>query len=223
MKRLVLLFIIIVGLFSCASAPIVAPPVNRMYKYRAVPAEENYQNFQLVPVYIDKDFTPSDRLVIDQAIREWNYVLNGYVKIQIVSDKIDHDNKEELKKLVRKLYPSQEGVIMFKLNHDHEMIEGLPEKEDGSIRLAYVNGLGDRGHLFVVINDAIGTKNLHKIVLHEFGHLMGADHVQVPSLMFPYYGKKQFNCIDKITAALVAEAKDLDLAHMNYCSVPSFE
>lgn len=219
MKRLSLLLFLFIGLVSCVSAPIA----TGMYTYHSVAPEANHQNFQLISIYLDKDFTKSDRAIIDQVIKEWNFALNGYLKIQIIFDKLDHDDKYALKSLVHKLAPTGEGILMFKLNHDHEMISGVEKEEDSSIRLAFTNGLGDSGHVFVVVGDSIGSRNLHKILLHEFGHLMGADHVQIPSLMFPYYGNKQFDCIDKLTAALVAEYRDLDLNHLNFCAIPNFK
>lgn len=217
MKSLVLLFCLIISLFGCAG-----PVKTGMYQYHSVAPDTQHQHFQLISFYVDKNFNKTERLALDQAIREWNYALNGYLRIQIISDKIDHEDTKAMRELVRKLSPTGEGVIMLKLNHDDPLLQNMEEEESG-IRLAFTNGLGERGHLFVVLGDAIGSKDLHKILLHEIGHLMGSDHVNAPSLMYPAYGYKQMGCIDKLTLAMVAEYRDIDLNHLNYCASPHFE
>lgn len=213
MKILALLFslITIVGCSTTLPQP--------MYSYRSVAPTEHYLEVKTVSLYIDKDFTPVERKAFDQAIKDWNYAMNGYVKIQIVSDKLDHDDKPALNALAKKLIPTGEGVFVMRLNHDHPLLADMEEDENVQ-KLAFVNNLGDSAHWFVVIADTIGTKNLHKILLHEFGHIMGSEHILVPSLMYPGYGPKQFDCIDRFTMAMVAEHRDLQLSHLNYCKTP---
>jgi hypothetical protein len=181
--------------------------------------ESNNQHWKLIPIYLDKDFSKADRVVMDQVISEWNYVLNGYLKLQIVNDKLDHDDMESAVALVKKLRQTSEGVLVFSVDHDHGLVADDIEEEGGE--LAYVNALGDNGHFMFVIRDRIGTRNLHKILLHEFGHLMGANHVMAASLMFPAYSSSQRDCVDKITALQVAEYRKLDINHMNYCATPA--
>lgn len=214
MKRLALLFCLIIGLLGCSSS-------TGMYKYRSVVPEADHQHFQLISFYVDKDFNKPERQALEQAMNEWNHALNGYMRLQIISDKVNHEDKKGMHDLVRKLSPTGEGVIMLKLNHDDEFLQDVTEEEN-AIKLAFTNGIGESGHLLVVVADTIGSKDLHKILLHEIGHLMGSDHISAPSLMYPIYGYKQLNCIDKLTLAVVAEYRDLDLDRLNYCTIPHF-
>lgn len=217
MKKLLLPFILLIclvmGLASCCGTP-----SSLMYKYHSVPSATNNQHWRVFPVYLDKDLTKVEKSTIEQVIAEWNYVLNGYMKIQVMSSNVDHNSIDSLVDTAKQIFETNDGIMLLSVQHDNEL---LPMQVDDST-LAFVNGLGDRGYILVVLNDRLGTKSLHKILLHEFGHLMGAGHVMTESLMYPAYGHLQKDCVDKITASQVATYRHLDLNHLNYCSTPSF-
>ena len=192
-----------------------------LFEYRSVSAESKNQHFETKPIYIDKTFNKEELAIINQVVAEWNFALNGYMAWKIETVAIDHTDKLAMGRLSKKIRQTHEGIVMLGLDHDDELVEDTIDEYDGT--LAFVNNLGDRAHYMVVVRDRMGYKNIHKILLHEFGHAMGADHVMAESLMFPYYGHQQRNCIDKITAAQVATYHELKMEHMNYCSTPNFE
>ncbi len=191
------------------------------FEYRSVSAESKNQHFETKPIYIDKSFSKEDLATINLVVAEWNYALNGYMVWKIEPVAIDHNDKIAMGRLSKQIRQTHEGIVMLGLDHDDELVEDTIDEYDGT--LAFVNNLGDRAHYMVVVRDRMGYKNIHKILLHEFGHAMGADHVMTESLMFPYYGHQQRDCVDKITAAQVATYHELKLAHMNYCATPNFE
>jgi len=209
MKKLFALLIVAL-MVGCVGTP--------LFGYTQVSPEEHNQNYQVRPIYIDKSFNDKELADIQNVVKEWNYVLNGYLVWEIQPVAIDHTDKKALARLAKQIHQTHEGIMVLGLNHDDELIEEYVDEYDGT--LAFVNNLGMRANLMVVIRDRMGHKNLQKILLHEFGHAMGGFHVGTESLMYPYYGPKQYNCVDKITALQAATYFDLKIEHMNYCSTP---
>jgi len=192
-----------------------------LYGYRSVAPEANNQHFQVKPVFIDKTFNADELATINKVVQEWNFVLNGYLVYKIEPDAFDHTDAKALRRLAKKIGQTHEGIMIVGADHDDELLEESIDEYDGT--LAFVNNLGERAHFMAVIRDRMGYKNLHKILLHEFGHAMGAHHVNTESLMFPYYGSQQRDCVDKITGAQVATYYKLKLEHINFCLTPNFE
>lgn len=192
-----------------------------LYEYRSVSPEKNIEPHVLVrPVYIDNTFNDVELATINQVVKEWNYVLNGYVVWKIELTAIDHTNEKATKYLIKQMSQNHEGIMVLGMNHDDDLVSDTIDEEDSV--LAFVNGLGERGQVMVVLRDRIGHKNLHKILLHEFGHAMGGEHVNTDSLMFPIYSRRQFDCVDKITAAQAATFFNLKLEYLNFCKTPNF-
>lgn len=211
--RLSCLFLVLFTFFlGCAG------PIN--YQYHKVSKEENHTHWKVYPVYLDRSLTEKERLEVWKVTNEWNYALNGYMAWHIESQYFDHTNQYNLANMIDQVKTSHEGLLVFGLKHDEDMTDKLIDDEE---ILALVNSLGDNAHALFLIQDRIGNKDLHRILLHEFGHAMGAQHVSAESLMFNAYGPMQLGCIDKITAAQVANYHKLDLSKMNYCATPNFE
>lgn len=192
-----------------------------LYQYHGVEPEANNQHARTMPVYVDKNFNTYEISVIVNVVNEWNYALNGYMTFVISPRLIDSSDKTYLKRLDAQITRTNEGIMLIGVDHDNPMVKKVVDEVDGV--LAFVNGLGESASVMAVLRDRIGGKNLHKILLHEFGHALGGMHVSAPSLMYPYLSYRQRDCIDKITASQVATHNGLDLNHMNYCATPNFE
>jgi hypothetical protein len=192
-----------------------------MYSYHSAPPVQNNQHQRIYPIYIDGSFPKEQMAVIKSAIKEWNHVLNGNMVIEVMTENLDNEDMDELIRLAGKTKQEREGLMILNLAHDDELISGIVEETDGT--LAFVNALGNRANLMVVVKDRIGKKNLHKILLHEFGHAFGANHTNAQSLMYPYYSGVQMDCVDKITVAQVANYHGFSFTSMNYCAIPNFE
>jgi hypothetical protein len=195
---------------------------SNLYSYSNVSGpDKNYQHYKEIPVYIDKNFEEAELEAILRATSEWNYVLNGHIKLVIKSTDINI-KEARVRGLIAQIRTTDEGYMILKLNHNDPLLDDIIEEDDGT--LAFVNNLGNRGHVMVVIADRIGGKDLRSIVLHEYGHLLGAMHVMARSLMFPYYnGRSSYRCVDKITMLQVANYQQLDPDHLNYCITPNLE
>jgi hypothetical protein len=195
-----------------------------MYQYRSVDQAPHNSTMKVVPVYVDKNFSGHNKVIIKNVIDEWNNTLNGQLRIEVKTWILDRSDEERTAALVSKINHTHEGLMILSVSEDDPLLSDF--ETDGV--LAFVNSLGNQAHVLVVIQDHIGERNLHTILLHEFGHALGAFHVNARSLMNPYYGSgngrpsMQVDCVDAITADQVAGYYGLDFSRMNYCSTPEF-
>jgi hypothetical protein len=189
------------------------------YKYAGFETEN--VNYNIKPLYIDSSFGSQELKTIESVVAEWNYVLNKKIILKIEPNAIDHTNTKALRYLSKQIMQTHEGIVIIGINHDDPLVEDNIEEYDGT--LAYVNGLGERANLMVVIRDRMGYKDMRKILLHEFGHALGAHHVNIPSLMYPFYGKRQVGCVDNITVMQIATINNLTFKDLNYCNTPEFK
>ncbi len=181
--------------------------------------------FKIIPVYIDSGFGSADKTAIDDAVNQWNYVLNGYMEMRVVTHQFN-DEEAVIKEADR-----SHGIIVKKVFSDNEMIpsigmaEPLLESFDGNgsngMVLAWVNKLG--GNRMYFVRDRLGDRDVLPVALHEFGHALGAEHEAVKPenrllLMYPYYNKKNgYSCIDMSAMNKVANWQYLDPKGLNYC------
>ena len=182
----------------------------------------------LIPVWVDQNFTGAQVEEIKAAIAEWNYVLNGQIVITLKMKRaLGSDKKyyeypdsfatwEDGNRILKECEHTNLGWVIFNLDSKSKHLD-----DDTEGVLAYVTGVDT--HFVNVIGDRLGTRSLKDILMHEFGHLLGARHVNTPSLEFPVYDQHQLGCIDKITVAQVATTHELNLSTLNYCITPYFE
>lgn len=183
-----------------------------------------------IPVWVDSTFTPYQIQDIKAALNEWNYVLNGRMVLTLQTkkalgiDKQMHDyplvfaDWDDGIRLTRVTETTGLGWVVFNLPTTDKK-HWNPTIADST--LAYVTGPDT--HQIFVISDRLGTRSLKDIMLHEDAHILGAMHVNAPSLEYPTYDNHEYSCIDKITAAQVAHHQGFDLGQLNYCITPYFE
>lgn len=161
-----------------------------------------------VALYVDREFDEYERQRIVSAMRQWNYVLNGYVTF--TARLLPEDpSRQEIAQLRR-----SGGWIVAKVDSTHP----ITRQGEGRHALAVTVG-GSGGGFVYVIDDRIGRRDLTGVVMHEFGHVLGAGHDGY-GLMAPVYNPNTGHCIDRDAAALVANAQRLPLSQMNWCEVP---
>jgi hypothetical protein len=177
--------------------------VDPGYQYTDHPARVS--TGRAVALYVDREFDEYERAHIVSAMRQWNYVLNGFVRF---SAKLlpDDPSPQEIAQIRR-----SGGWIVAKVDSSH------PVTRQAEGRHALAVTVGGRGGGFVyVIADRIGRRDLTGVVMHEFGHVLGAGH-DGQGLMAPVYNPSAGRCIDREAVALVANAQRLPLAQMNWC------
>src|SRR5258706_6828041 len=80
-----LLTVIIVLICSC-SITFNKPRIG-YYHYTRNVYHEGYA--KEIPIWIDRNFSQGEMIAIDDAISNWNYVLNGYIKLDVVDTHFD--------------------------------------------------------------------------------------------------------------------------------------
>jgi hypothetical protein len=156
-------------------------------------------------LYVDRQFDDYERQRIVAAMRQWNYVLNGFVRFT-ASLLPDDPSPAEIAQIRR-----SGGWIVAKVDSSHP----VTRQAEGRNALAVTVSRNGGGFVYV-IGDRIGRRDLTGVVMHEFGHVLGAGH-DGSGLMAPVYNANNAQCIDRDAAALVARAQRLPLAHMNWC------
>jgi hypothetical protein len=216
-----LISLILIGLMtSCGGVQYWTYTTNNTPSYITHPV--------YIPVWIDQSFTGTQVEEIRAAIKEWNYVLNGHIVIYLAEKKAMGSDK--------KMYNYPDSFVSFEHGQAIEnqckkiglgwVIYNIPstdkhyDKNIGSSVLAYVEREDE--HSIVIISDRFGSRSMKDIVMHEIAHLLGADHVNAPSLEYPYYSQYQYSCIDKITVAQVAKKRDIPFEQLQYCLTPNF-
>lgn len=212
MKKLITLIFLMLLAACSTSTP--------MYQYTKVAKTKQYHWERTIPIYVSQQFSDTDKKTIRDAVDAWNNVLNGHMSLVIKDERFF--SKEEDLRTMHALREANEGWVLLKMDHDHPALADEIEEGDGV--LAFVNRLGSSGHLMFVLGDRIGSKDLKSILLHEMGHLLGAQHVSARSLMYPSYGiYANYRCIDKITVAQVSNYQHIPIEEMNYCVTPEFK
>lgn len=159
-----------------------------------------------IPIWIDKSFTPFDQDAIANAVNTWNYALNGYIHLSIVDSQFDM----EVSKIVAQVRGG--GWLFLRIKSDSPII---PIVKEGYRVLGFTEMVGGQ-HLWLVM-DRLANEDIFGITLHEIGHLLGANHTNGQHLMFPYYTRARYQCIDKESLSEVAAYYGLSLNSLNYC------
>lgn len=210
---------------GCTSAP-------AYWTYHLVPAPTVLAP-KYIPVWLDSRFSPPQVEQVRAALQEWNGVLNGHIVLvlqQHSSPGVDlHSHQyptvfqgwEAGQTLVAHAAHHSAGVVIFDLDSQDTHVSQDASQE----MLAYVMGPGQ--HFIVVLQDHLDTCGLRcdlkGIIMHEIAHLLGATHVNAPSLINPTYNALHASCIDKITVLQVATEQHLDFHSLNYCITPDLE
>lgn len=189
MRIMVLILLLLMG---CAPLPRSFHYVSRT-PYMVDPVVEHQ-------VWIDKNFGGMDHLFIDDAIRQWNYALNGRVRIMVMGT---FDMEPEI---ISKVVSGSGWVIM--------RVDGSNPLVVDSKTLAWVNSVG--GNRMWIIRERLSNPMVLGVVMHEIGHLLGAEHDNI-YLMSPYYQWENTRCIDYATIKLVARARKIPVKELNYC------
>lgn len=164
---------------------------------------------RVVPLYIDRDFNDFERERITSAMRQWNYVLNGFVQFR-AAYLPDEPTPTMLAQIRR-----AGGWVVARVDSRH------PIAQQGEGRHALAVTAGNRGGFVYVISDRIGQRDLTGVMMHEFGHVLGAGHDERSGLMAPVYTSAMGRCIDRESVWLVAQAQRLPLNRMNWCVGPA--
>lgn len=179
---------------------------TRVGQYRYITRNSFAQTpVKYIPIWVDDNFGEADRLSIDDAVNKWNYSLNNYIKLEVV----DYHFKMEPDKVKKRLETN--GWIFMRTIHTDKSI---PKTENGYKIIGFCNVIG--GNYIYIVRDSIGNKDVMGVMLHEIGHLLGANHVD-EDLMYNHYTESGYQCIDYKAIDEVAKYQHLPIDNLNYC------
>lgn len=161
---------------------------------------------KVIPIWIDRNFGEADKVAIDDAIMQWNFALNGFIKLEVRSESFDMDSTT-----VQQVMDGR-GWMILKIDSYSSFVHDDPLNR--VFVLAFANRVG--GNRIFVVRDRIENNWMTGVALHEIGHLLGAVHTQ-EDLMQPHFNWESYRCIDKTTIQKVAEAQHLPARDLNYC------
>ena len=203
-------FILPIALCALLGAGIAGPVAANTTRYSNAIAVQA-QPARVVQVAIDRTFTLYERAKIFRAVNEWNTVLNGQIRLEI--SPVDYDPS------VAKAggAPRKDGWTIAKIDSRDPMLDHPAMKRTLAVTV------GTRSAVVYVVADRLGTRDLGGIMMHEFGHALGAGHDADSALMYPYYTGNKQRCIDKGAARAVAASQNLNLANLTWCAGDSTE
>ena len=180
------------------------------YRYTDRPAPASASaGSRIVTLYVDRDFEPAERERIGLALQQWDHVLNGFVRFRTLLLPPDPSSQSLLR--IRR----SGAWIVAKVDSRH------PAARERSALAMTVGGRG--GGFVYVISDRFGARDLTAVMLHEFGHVLGAGHDPQGHLMAPVYDRGNGHCIDRGAVAMVAYAQHLPLNQLNWCVGPGLD
>jgi hypothetical protein len=163
----------------------------------------------VIPVYLDVRFSPDDMLSIGDAVAQWNYALNGYIELDIQSKRFDMEPEIIANCMTHRCW------MVMQVDSSNYMVTELDDLAGpGSRTLAWANDVG--GNRMFLIRDRLKTSWIRGIVLHEMGHLLGAEHDNA-YLMAPEFVWEDTQCVDYQTIRLVGTYWSLPVNELNYC------
>jgi hypothetical protein len=196
------------SLMTAAAATGEARYDTSAYRYTDKPSAAAMAARTLI-IYIDGDFDAAERERIVVALRQWNHALNGFVRLRPVL--LPSDASDGATAQLRR--PG--AWIVAKVDSRHSAARD---------RNAVAMTVGSRGSGFVyVISDRFAMRDLTAVMLHEFGHVLGAGHDPNGHLMAPVYDRNNGHCIDRGAVAMVASAQRLPLNQLNWCVGPGLD
>ena len=209
MKKFFLAFICFCSLFISASCSIL--PHSSQFTYVKSSHQREDPPTIVQKIWIDNAFGESDMVEIQAAMDRWTYALNGYMTFEM----------EEFDVINGSLQPYREcfngkAWCFMKINHTSSMLIGQDHSETGIHVLAFTDRVG--GHLLYVVRDRIMNEQMKGLMMHEVGHLLGANHIDEDSdLMAPIFTNENTQCVDKHTLEQVAQFEHFPVNNMNYC------
>jgi hypothetical protein len=203
--------LLVVAVFlSCLPAAAASGPDDdggpSAYGYTDHPSDASAP--RILDLYVDRDFDDHERQRILMAVKQWNYALNGFVRFRasLLPADVPQAMIAEIKR--------RGGWIVARIDSRHP----IAHQGEGLHALAVTVGNGHTGFVYV-IEDRVGGRDLTGVVMHEFGHVLGAGHDSA-GLMAPVYNPAGARCIDRDAMAMVANAERLPMSQLNWCEAP---
>ena len=184
-------------------------PTTTLHNYQYTHLIEYPGKRLIAPVYLDINFVENDKVEIAHALDQWNYVLNGYLRFEIIDASFDM----KLSSL-----QDDQAFFFFSVNSDNPLVQevDLAGRDHGENRLAlgFTPSIGS--HYIYLVRNRLESTDVFYLAMHEMGHALGATH-NGRGLMYPHYTQLDFQCVDQLTILKVAKYQSMDVQYLNYC------
>ncbi len=165
---------------------------------------------EIVRVSVDQKFDAGEHQKILNAVIVWNYVLNGFIRIDV--DRINFGAPETNAHAAAK--QMTDWIIVYAENE---------KSKPGAIteELASTERMPNGGGLVLVSVGLLKRFSLENVILHELGHVLGLEHNPRSRLMSTDYVLDEQGCVDKVTVETLAKLKRLPVEELNWCVLPA--
>jgi hypothetical protein len=152
---------------------------------------------EIFSLIVADTFSLADRAKILRAVSEWNVALNGFIRFEIMPDRV----------------PSRPTA------REYWVISPKPglHATRSTTALAATYSATGIGGVMVIYVDRIGRRDLGGVVMHELGHVLGLGHSGKGGLMAAQYHPTSQRCVDHGTVEAVAAKRGLPPAELNWC------
>jgi hypothetical protein len=202
-RSVLIILILIVSITGCSPRDYV----NHFNYIRQVSYDEWEQ--KVIPIGIDNRYGEMDKLAIAGAIEQWNYAFNGRVELRVVKWNNDITIGNDIITSGGFLIMEVESTDTMAIQHNKDY-----PAINGNINLAWANKIG--GNTIYLIRDLVHNEDVKYVMMHEVGHILGADH-KGEYLMNMIYHRGKCQCIDYATIKQVAKYQHIGVKEMNYC------
>jgi hypothetical protein len=189
---------------ATATQYVTAPASSDPYRAQSYRAHPN----RVITVRIDAKFNNYERAKALRAVNEWNHALNGHIRLEMSPEGFD------TAAFTNAARPRLDGWVVAKSDSSHGLL-----RAPGMRRTLALTFSNQAGAFVLLAADRVGSKDLATILMHEFGHALGAGHDSRSALMHPFYGGDRQGCIDEHAMREVAKAQRMPLQAFNWCGL----
>lgn len=168
---------------------------------------------RVVKVFVDATFGIDEVDQIEDAIERWNYTLNGVLTLQLENRSLMMEQS-----LLAEIVGRGDYVVFSITSSQSAVADTITYKDGKELRartLAYCDKIG--GHYVYLLMDRLSLSNVRWVMMHEIGHLLGAEH-QSDGLMYRYYRGNNYRCVDHRTLEQISRAQRITLSRLRGCS-----